>query len=386
MRKPASSPLSPHCSSSPAAATPHTSRPKPHAAQHHPPLAHDARALRAARLHRSLHRQIEHGGKKGPRCSRPRSSTTCATPSSARTGTSLDRFPGWTMAEINPTVRVAGHVAGKDDKLERRPPQAAPRRADQHRDKLSHLPRPRPLRARQTPKPVSPRQALRLPAFTTEGIVTDLGDGVTRGDGPNPLAPEHAESPTPRRRTQPPRCKRATKRPSPHPALFLATTDRTTPEGADRTLSLDDRPHRHRHRHPLLRQLRPPPLQRPGRHDALLDQPRIIIPGSRCRPLLVPVSHAEYEWHIRGPLLNADVSYLLRHRRQSRVAHHGQARPGLGHEARRPHLHRRPRRRSHAPRRRTHRRLHAPAPAHPPSPSAATTPSASARTSSPPSN
>ena len=26
----------------------------------------------------------------------------------------LDRFPGWTMREINPTVRVIGHVAGKD--------------------------------------------------------------------------------------------------------------------------------------------------------------------------------------------------------------------------------------------------------------------------------
>ena len=25
----------------------------------------------------------------------------------------LDRFPGWTMREITPTVRVAGHVAGK---------------------------------------------------------------------------------------------------------------------------------------------------------------------------------------------------------------------------------------------------------------------------------
>src|ERR1700761_6047166 len=30
----------------------------------------------------------------------------------------LDRFPGWTMRAINPTVRVAGHFAGKDQKLE----------------------------------------------------------------------------------------------------------------------------------------------------------------------------------------------------------------------------------------------------------------------------
>jgi hypothetical protein len=37
---------------------------------------------------------------------------------------------------------------------------------------------------------------------------------------------------------------------------------------------------------------------------------RIIVPGTR-RPLLVPVAHAEYEWHIRGPQLNADVSYYF---------------------------------------------------------------------------
>ena len=34
-----------------------------------------------------------------------------------------------------------------------------------------------------------------LPGFTTEGIVSEMGAGVVRGDGPNPtLAPMHAES------------------------------------------------------------------------------------------------------------------------------------------------------------------------------------------------
>jgi hypothetical protein len=37
---------------------------------------------------------------------------------------------------------------------------------------------------------------------------------------------------------------------------------------------------------------------------------QIIIPGTN-RPLLVPVAHAEYEWHIRGPLVNADVSFYF---------------------------------------------------------------------------
>ncbi len=38
---------------------------------------------------------------------------------------------------------------------------------------------------------------------------------------------------------------------------------------------------------------------------------QISVPHSGGRHLLVPVSHAEYEWHIRGPLLNADVSYYF---------------------------------------------------------------------------
>ena len=37
---------------------------------------------------------------------------------------------------------------------------------------------------------------------------------------------------------------------------------------------------------------------------------QILLPGTK-RPLLVPVSHAEYEWHIRGPKLNADVSFYF---------------------------------------------------------------------------
>jgi hypothetical protein len=37
---------------------------------------------------------------------------------------------------------------------------------------------------------------------------------------------------------------------------------------------------------------------------------QIAIPGTK-RSLLVPVSHAEYEWEIRGPKVNADVSYYF---------------------------------------------------------------------------
>ena len=43
---------------------------------------------------------------------------------------------------------------------------------------------------------------------------------------------------------------------------------------------------------------------------------QIAVPGTgglfrRPRPLLVPVSHAELEWHIRGPVIHADVSHYF---------------------------------------------------------------------------
>jgi len=36
----------------------------------------------------------------------------------------------------------------------------------------------------------------------------------------------------------------------------------------------------------------------------------ILVPGAN-RPLLVPVSHAEYEWYVRGPKVNADVAFYF---------------------------------------------------------------------------
>ncbi len=36
----------------------------------------------------------------------------------------------------------------------------------------------------------------------------------------------------------------------------------------------------------------------------------LLVPGTR-RPLLVPVSHTEYEWFIRGPKINADIAFYF---------------------------------------------------------------------------
>ena len=48
-------------------------------------------------------------------------------------------------------------------------------------------------------------------------------------------------------------------------------------------------------------------------HDVMMPfflNSQILVPGTN-RPLLIPASHAEYEWHIRGPLLNAELSFFF---------------------------------------------------------------------------
>jgi hypothetical protein len=103
----------------------------------------------------------------------------------------LDRFPGWTMREVNPTVRFIGHEAGKDEKLENASAvhPGAPLSAAEAKIYLDLG--PYTLDQSQT---VSLNQPSTLPPFTTDGVVSNLGDGIVRGDGPNALAPEHAES------------------------------------------------------------------------------------------------------------------------------------------------------------------------------------------------
>ncbi len=242
----------------------------------------------------------------------------------------LDSFPGWTMREINPTVRVVGHLAGKDKKLESAsavhpgaPLSAAP--TNQYLDLGPY--------ALDRAETVSLDKPSTLPPFTTVGIVTSLGDGVTRGDGPNDLAPEHAESqqladvlnrlaansldgakrftvsgelapfvdpPMP----MPPG--------SPHdyyyrtaktPAELIALLSQTQKVTVDDTRYFANFAHLHYNGQDVMAPF-------------WIDS-RLIIPKSGGRHLLVPASHAEYEWHIHtaagahGPQINADISYYF---------------------------------------------------------------------------
>jgi len=272
--------------------------------------------------------QLNKGGKSGPAFLTPKLIDELRKRILGSDWQGLDRFPGWTMRAINPTVRVIGHVAGKDQKLEDASAvhPGAPVSAAQAKQYLDLG--PYSLDKAET---VSLDQPSTLPPFTTDGIVTSLGAGVTRGDGPNDLAPEHAESQrladvlnrlaankldgAQRVQVKSPfvsmieRGLPLPQRTGP-PVVYKMIASHSTPEdmisclqSTGHTVTVDDARYfaNFAHLHYNGQDVMAPFYVDSG----------ILIPHSRHRHLLVPVSHAEYEWHIRGPLVNADISYYF---------------------------------------------------------------------------
>ena len=229
----------------------------------------------------------------------------------------LDRFPGWTMREINPAVRVVGHVAGKDQKLEAASAvhPGAPLSAAQAKQYLDLGPY-----TLNQPATVSLDQPSTLPPFTTAGIVTSLGDGVTRGDGPNSLAPEHAESQ--RLADILNRLAANTLEDAQPFTVTLAGHAATTPEqlltalaATGHTITVDDARYFANFAH-LHYGARGPSQPAEDVMAPFWIDSGLIVPHSGGRHLLVPASHAEYEWHIHssnssGPHVNADISYYF---------------------------------------------------------------------------
>jgi len=257
--------------------------------------------------------QIDKGGKKGPALLTPKLIDELRKRILGKDWQGLERFPGWTMREINPTVRVVGHVAGKSPQLEATaavhpgsPTTSAPATAadDQQAKRFLDL-GPYALDKSEV---VSLDQPSTLPGFTTDGIVTALGAGVTRGDGPNDLAPEHAES----QRLADILNRLAANRLA-GTAPFVAELQghaSGTPQdliaalvATGHDVTVGDARYFANFGH----------FHYKG-EDVMMPfwvNSQIVVPGSGGRPLLVPVSHAEYEWHIRGPHLNADISYYF---------------------------------------------------------------------------
>ena len=230
----------------------------------------------------------------------------------------LDHFPGWTMGEINPTVRVVGHVAGRDGKVDEMAtaggaPSGVPgasngptsqRALEEYVDlgdyKLSRR------------GEVSLDEPATGPGFIESEYVKAVGEGVTRGDGANPeLAPLHAEST---------RLAEVLNRLSLNEvgsaAPFQAVVggrDVQTPDevvaallASGHTVEVSDSRFFANFGH----------LHWKG-EDVMMPfwlNTLTVVPhpeGTPGRPLLVPVSHAEYEWQVRGPKVNAAVSFYF---------------------------------------------------------------------------
>jgi hypothetical protein len=225
----------------------------------------------------------------------------------------LDRFPGWTIQGINPTVKLAGHYVAKRDDKEGASSgmDGLPKSGAVTTERLQPYIDLGPFSLEKA-ETVDLAKPSTLPGFTTEGIVAELGAGVVRGDGPNPqLAPMHAESQ---------RLADVLNRLSLNELNGIARATAVidgqtahTPEGliaalmaTGHTVAVYDARYfaNFGHFH-----FKGQEVMMPFWIDS-----QIAIPGER-RSLLVPVSHAEYEWEIRAPKgkpgINANVSWYF---------------------------------------------------------------------------
>ena len=225
----------------------------------------------------------------------------------------LNRFPGWTLGEITPTVQVAGRIVGKNQKREEAvvnsdtAPNLSRAPSAQEMTEYLDVGEFRLDRDRQ----VDLDQPAQGPGFPLSTLVKPLGHGVVSGDGPDPqLVGEHAESA---------RLAQLLNRLSVNGAsldgpegvqvVSVAIGGRLVqrPEDVMRalmetghTVTVADARYFANFGH----------LHDNGK-DVMMPfwvDTRIRVPGT-LRSLLVPVSHAEYEWQIRGPKVNADIAF-----------------------------------------------------------------------------
>ncbi len=173
-------------------------------------------------------REIDKGSKNGPALLTPKLTDTMRAMILGKDWQGLNRFPGWTMREINPTVRVAGHfigpAAGNDTEAENLAnPAGCPTLSQFQRERVGYgaaqihegvTPAPANCLAAPIstwidlgpypldhPATVDLNQPSNLPTFDQDakqqGTAAQLGDGVTRGDGPDPaIAPRAHASPS----------------------------------------------------------------------------------------------------------------------------------------------------------------------------------------------
>jgi hypothetical protein len=210
----------------------------------------------------------------------------------------LDQFPGWEMADINPVVDLSGDI---DRAVADVPPRPLSDFIDLGEYEMGRT------------GTVDLDRPSTLPGFSPEGIVAPLVDTVVRGDGANPaLAPMHGESlrlaEVLNRLALNGHAGNGLEGAAPMTATLGGNVART-PEDMVRALlatghevSVADARYFANFGH----------LHYEGR-DVMMPfwvNVQAIVPGTDRR-LKVPVAHAEYEWRVRGPKINADVAFYF---------------------------------------------------------------------------
>ena len=266
--------------------------------------------------------QIDRGGKTGAALLTPRLVDRLRELILGKDWQGLNRFPGWTMREITPTVGVIGGFTRSGVEApsgERDRPSDASNITRDVAPNLSRVPSAEEVAGYIDLGELTLSQAQQVdldqPSHaepTPEAsLVKPLGDGVVSGDSPDPrIVATHAESV---------RMAELLNR------LSLNGLNTSGAEGAEvATATVGGKPAR-----------TPAELMRAlveTGHSVRVSDARffanfghfhfngqdvmmpfwvdtlIRVPHTR-RPLLVPVSHAEYEWSIRGPRVNADVAF-----------------------------------------------------------------------------
>ncbi len=253
---------------------------------------------------------LNEGGKKGPAMMTQRLIKRLRELILGNDWRGIDRFPGWTMQEVNPAVGVINKVVTKHPETPVGTPSGAPTEpwpsgADkgavtEYLDLGSYSPEKAETVSLDTPST--------LPGLSNATLVTEMGAGVMRGDVANPkLAPMHPDSQ---------RLADVLNRLGLN-ALQGAATVTAEVDGKTATTP-----------HELVQVLMATGhsvVIADGRYfanfghfhykgqDVMMPffvNSQIGIPDTK-RSLLVPVSHAEYEWTIRGPKVNADVSFYF---------------------------------------------------------------------------
>lgn len=214
----------------------------------------------------------------------------------------LDRFPGWTIEQVTRTVDAGTSLLTKRD--------AAPGE-DVLKVQLGAY-------ALDRADTVSLDAPSELPGFSTDGLIAKLGDEVVRGDGADPrLAPTHAESarlaevlnrlslngfqPSGSRPAVPFVAQICGKRAGSPEGLVAALT------ATGHTVTVADARYFANFGH----------FHYKGQDVEMpfwLDSGLLVPPErwwSGRRKLLVPVAHAEYEWIVSGPKVNADVTFYF---------------------------------------------------------------------------